>query len=310
MIQNGEYCVYCHTNKINGKKYIGQTKLDLDKRCGSGGQKYKGSRHFWFAIQKYGWDNFDHEIIASNLTLDEANNFEILLIDKLNTRNPDYGYNIASGGFNKEPSEETLKIWKEQRSGENNYWARPVICDGKRFGHIGECAKHYGLNRELINSYLTGRLNMPQKFIDMGLRYEDEPDREYRPQTGFARGNNPRARAVICDGVEYSCVNDCADFYHVKFHTMINWLTKEKRMPKKFIELGLHFVGDDTVHEAQIGGVRHVVCEGVYYDTITDCAKYYNVKVNRMSRWLSGDRKMPQEFVDKKLMYAIGGDIE
>lgn len=108
---------------------------------------------------KYGWDNFDHEIIASNLTLDEANNFEILLIDKLNTRNPDYGYNIASGGFNKEPSEETLKIWKEQRSGENNYWARPVICDGKRFGHIGECAKHYGINRELINSYLTGRLN-------------------------------------------------------------------------------------------------------------------------------------------------------
>lgn len=69
----------------------------------------------------------------------------------------------------------------------------------------------------------------------MGLRYEDEPDKEYRPQTGFARGNNPRARAVICDGVEYACVNDCADFYHVKFHTMINWLTKEKRMPKNLL---------------------------------------------------------------------------
>lgn len=97
-IYNDKYCVYIHTNKINGKKYVGQTSQKPEYRWKKDGRGYRSETYFGKAIQKYGWDNFGHEIIASNLTQEEAKNFEILLIDKLDTMNPDKGYNLTKGG--------------------------------------------------------------------------------------------------------------------------------------------------------------------------------------------------------------------
>ena len=116
------YCVYAHINKVNGKIYIGQTCQDINRRWRDG-DGYKGCTLFYKAIQKYGWDNFDHEIIASNLTLQEANHFEELLISKLDTMNPNKGYNLRSGGENYLVSEEARIHMKQSRpdvNGEKN----------------------------------------------------------------------------------------------------------------------------------------------------------------------------------------------
>lgn len=119
-IYNGDYCVYIHTNKINGKKYIGQTCKTPSARW-QNGTGYKTQKHFWNAICKYGWDNFEHEVVASNLTQDEANTFEKILIEKLETMNPDKGYNKDSGGNNgKRASEETRKKISLSHIGEKN----------------------------------------------------------------------------------------------------------------------------------------------------------------------------------------------
>lgn len=56
------YCVYIHTNKINKKSYIGITCQKPEHRWGCNGNGYAECPHFWRAIQKYGWDNFDHKI--------------------------------------------------------------------------------------------------------------------------------------------------------------------------------------------------------------------------------------------------------
>ena len=61
------YCVYKHTNKINGKVYIGQSMNPKD-RWSRQGHQYKGCTYFYNAIQKYGWNNFIHEILIDNLT--------------------------------------------------------------------------------------------------------------------------------------------------------------------------------------------------------------------------------------------------
>ena len=57
-----KYYVYSHRNKINNKIYIGITKQNPTVRWGVDGKRYKDSPRFWNAIQKYGWDNFEHEI--------------------------------------------------------------------------------------------------------------------------------------------------------------------------------------------------------------------------------------------------------
>ena len=118
-----KWCVYVHINKINGKMYVGQTCMKPTKRW-NGGRGYKTQIHFYNAIQKYGWDNFDHEIIASNLTKKEANKFEILLIDKLDTTNINKGYNLTKGGegfYGFHHSEETKKKISKSTSGKNHH---------------------------------------------------------------------------------------------------------------------------------------------------------------------------------------------
>jgi hypothetical protein len=97
------YLIYKHTNKINGKCYIGQTCQDPEKRWGKNGNGYKNKhKKFWNAIKKYGWDNFIHEILYVDLTAEEANRLERLLIEKFNSIKN--GYNISEGGSNNPPS--------------------------------------------------------------------------------------------------------------------------------------------------------------------------------------------------------------
>lgn len=95
-----KYCVYCHRNKINNKRYIGQTihQDNLDVRWGKNGSGYKHNNHFKNAIDKYGWDNFEHIILAKNLSQEEADELETYYISLYNTTNRNYGYNYRSGG--------------------------------------------------------------------------------------------------------------------------------------------------------------------------------------------------------------------
>lgn len=93
-----KYIVYKYTNKINGKVYIGQTKGSLKTRAGNNGYKYQKCPYFYRAIQKYGWDNFNSEILDKNLTIEEANEKEKYYIHLYDSTNSNNGYNISIGG--------------------------------------------------------------------------------------------------------------------------------------------------------------------------------------------------------------------
>lgn len=110
------YCVYIHTNKLNGKKYIGLTCQSVERRW-KHGQGYKGSTYFYNAIQKYGWDNFCHDVIQSGLTKQQAQDLESKLICEYNTQNEKYGYNLESGGCAPTHSEVTKELLSNKLKG-------------------------------------------------------------------------------------------------------------------------------------------------------------------------------------------------
>lgn len=119
IIDEKKYQVYIHTNKINNKKYVGQTCQTLLQRSGREGQRYAREPKFFAAIQKYGWENFTHEIIYRDLTKEEANYYEQYLIKKYHTFGTN-GYNLTDGGNNYYPSEEIRQKISEKISGPNN----------------------------------------------------------------------------------------------------------------------------------------------------------------------------------------------
>ena len=99
-MENYFNCIYCYTNKINGKKYVGQA-VNFKKRH----QQHisKSSNRFIIdrAIKKYGIENFEIKILKENLeTRCLLNLWESYYIDKLNTLDKEKGYNMSSGGSN------------------------------------------------------------------------------------------------------------------------------------------------------------------------------------------------------------------
>ena len=116
-----------HINKINEKKYIGITSNDVNVRW-KNGYGYSEKLPIGRAIRKYGWNNFEHVIVAEGLDEDTAKNLEISLIDENQTTDDRYGYNLTSGGdgisgfvHSEETKRKISEIAKDRNmSGENN----------------------------------------------------------------------------------------------------------------------------------------------------------------------------------------------
>lgn len=93
------YNVYVHTNKVNGKKYVGMTRLNPERRW-ENGFGYRKQTKFFDEILAYGWNNFEHEIIATGLSRMEARAMEAELINKYDTI--ENGYNKICGDYDEE----------------------------------------------------------------------------------------------------------------------------------------------------------------------------------------------------------------
>lgn len=129
------WVVYEHRNKKNGKVYIGITHQIPSKRWGLKGSNYKDSPKFWKAIEKYGWNEFEHNILFENLTESEAKSKEIELIAIYKSKG--ISYNLSDGGDGvvgvesklkgKHLSEETKRKISESSKG------KPGTNTGKKF---------------------------------------------------------------------------------------------------------------------------------------------------------------------------------
>ena len=120
--------IYTITNKINNKKYIGQSQ-NIKVRWKNHKAELRHNHHSNTYLQnswnKYGEHNFEFKIIEE-CNIEKLDEKEMYWIEFYNTVDPECGYNLNNGGGSNRgiiPSEETKRKMSENHadvSGENN----------------------------------------------------------------------------------------------------------------------------------------------------------------------------------------------
>jgi group I intron endonuclease len=155
--------VYKHTSP-SGKVYIGITSRKNPNVRWANGHGYSSNKHFYSAIQKYGWDNIKHEILITGLTEDEAKAKEKELIAYYDCMSPN-GYNQTEGG-------EGCKGWK--MSDEQKEKIARALKGRKRPQEIREFLRkrqlgktHTKESKEKMSQSQKGRKHTPESIAKM-----------------------------------------------------------------------------------------------------------------------------------------------
>lgn len=101
--------IYCITNLVNNKKYVGQTRYSLENRWKQHLQDSKTilDRKLYRAIRKYGKESFKLEVLCNCSSLEELNEKETYYIKLFDTVKN--GYNHGYGGDNNVMDAEDIK---------------------------------------------------------------------------------------------------------------------------------------------------------------------------------------------------------
>ncbi len=106
---------------VNGKIYIGKTIKSLRKRKNQHERHSLNSKlnyYFYRALRKYGWDNFEWEIIDTVDNEQELNLLEQLYIEEYRRKGQVYNLNDGRGGISGfKFSEESKRKMSEARKG-------------------------------------------------------------------------------------------------------------------------------------------------------------------------------------------------
>lgn len=174
--KNGLYegYIYLIVNKINDKKYVGQTTTTIENRARQHFSNYKNKRKYAInlAIEKYGKDNFTVKEIekiscTSKRELQEKlNEKEIFYIQEYQSIASEHGYNLDKGGAS------------------CSYFFKPVdVYDiygnlVKTFNGVNEAARYYEVGANTVVKMCMGIQNRCMKH-DVIFRYEGEPFDKY-----------------------------------------------------------------------------------------------------------------------------------
>ena len=295
-MSNRKYTVYSHTSP-SGKVYVGITKQRPTARW-ERGEGYKYNTHFYNAIQKYGWDNFEHRVLYTGLSKEEAEATEIRLIEKFDLTNRKHGYNRDLGGNLR--SEETIRKCAEANSGEKSYWygkkhseeykrKMSESCKGKASHPMTE--EH----KERLRQLSLGRAwtqEQRDKIMASRTKYYAEHKVEKKPKP-------KKERKDVCevDGIRFKSAKECGEYLGLCGQQVNAYLRGSRKMPQKYADRNLRYVGKETnciVSDGKKTGrpVPTIMANGVVYKSQRECAKALGVSATTLSAYLRGERKV------------------
>ena len=196
--------IYCYTNKINGKRYVGQTIQKLKKRHG---QHLSGKQLIDKKLKQYGVENFKLEVLhlADMYSIDMLEKHYIICLNTI-VKNGE-GYNIASGGSNGNSlagkTNEEMEEFKRK------------ISEAKKGKYMGENSPNYGKKMseeakrkmiETLKGKYTGK-NSP----NYGKKFSEEVKRKIsEAKKGKYMGeNNYKSIPIVGVGIDNMLVYKC-----------------------------------------------------------------------------------------------------
>lgn len=281
--------IYCFRNLINQKVYIGQA-VDIERRYKQHLQNINNLNHqeaLYVALRKYGLDNFSFEILQQ-CSVEQLSELEVYYISQYNAYF-DGGYNETKGGegtFGYKHTQEIKDKMSQSRKGRviDDVWKK----------HLKEGSSHH----KAWNKGITMSDDFKKKLSELnkGHKHTEQSKKKMSENSGMKK-------AVICDGIEFVSITECAKFYGVKFSILRNWLDGTSYIPKDFYNKGLRYVDKDPNYEIIISPIKQVICDNINYNNISECASFYSVDRKLMSKWLHGILPMPQDFLEKGLRF-------
>ena len=147
------FFIYQYRNKINNKKYIGQTnnfqrRLNEHKSCSFNPKSVNYNDKIHQAIRKYGLDNFEIEVLEVINNVDDyelVNAREVYWIKEKQSLITQWGYNILEGGKN---------CWRSFLTPKDVNIIKTLIRQGISYTEI---QSHYPISKTFISDINNGK---------------------------------------------------------------------------------------------------------------------------------------------------------
>lgn len=283
------YYIYKFTNKINGKTYIGQTNDIIKRKRGHKSDSFniKSTGYylpFHAAIRKYGWDNFDFEILEEVEDTRERkllNEREIFWINKYHSLTSENGYNITIGGDGcSKPSlsfEERCQLSKRFSIFEIKD-IQNMLCEDYEYFEIIE--KYPQLNTSFLSN------------INIGLNFKRE-DLEY-PLKKFHSSFNLETKMKIIDEIKANVpYSKISEKYNIS-SALLSMINNGKSWHNKNLKYPL------SIRE-NYNWVEDCKKEIIFSDkTLKQIANDFNISYSTIKLLVSG-----KHHYDDKLIYPL-----
>jgi group I intron endonuclease len=219
--------IYLITNKVNDKKYVGQTICkDINTRWKQYKKldKHSIGRSLYNALIKYHLDNFKFQIVC--ICFDEdCNKLEKEYIKKFDTLSPN-GYNLMEGGDNSKHHPETIELIRASLKGRITCPKTPEINLKKSISMRGDKnhnfgkkmsedqknkirdklkgnRKNYIVSKKQLEGLAKGRINNPNKKRIGKFDNEDKILEEFNSISEASKQTNISRQTIskVCNNI-------------------------------------------------------------------------------------------------------------
>lgn len=247
MCDSNKWCVYIHINKVNLKCYIGITSNEPKRRWGAG-SGYNSNKYFKRAIDKYGWKNFYHVVLHSELVKQDAQQLEIFYIKLFDSKSPN-GYNLSSGGEGASGYRHSLetreKMSKAQMGNKHNLGKKLSEETKRKIGDAnrGKVSIMSDKTREKMSKARKGEGSWAY-----GKKFTEEHRRNLSENhADMSGGKHPMAKKVVFDGILFDCMINCGRYLCVNEATLRKWLKGYAKIPDRFSNVVMDYY-QENIH--------------------------------------------------------------